>query len=103
MSLHPALEHARDGLLARRGLREKFGHHVTARAQHEPLQAAYQHPPLPTGEDHREWVVPVAWQCTRSRAGAHWVKGMFANQNSACKLRNRFTLEQLATAFDLEH
>jgi hypothetical protein len=43
MSLHPALEHARDGLLARRGLREKFGHHVTARAQHEPLQAAYQY------------------------------------------------------------
>jgi hypothetical protein len=30
------------------------------------------------------------------------VKGMFANQNSACRLRNRFTLEQLAAAFELE-
>ncbi len=43
MSLHPALEQSRDALLTRRGLREKFGHHVTARAQHEPLQAAYQY------------------------------------------------------------
>jgi hypothetical protein len=68
----------------------------------QPLQAAYQHPPLSSGEDHREWVVPVAWERTRSRAEAHWVKGMFANQNSACRLRNRFTLEQLAAAFELE-
>jgi hypothetical protein len=27
---------------------------------------------------------------------------MFANQNSACKLRNRFTLDELARQFDLE-
>jgi len=27
---------------------------------------------------------------------------MFANQNSACKLRNRFTLDRLAEAFGLE-
>ena len=66
------------------------------------MQAAYQHPPLPSSEDHREYVVPVSWERTRSRADAVWVKGMFANQNSACKLRNRFTLDQLATAFGLE-
>lgn len=27
---------------------------------------------------------------------AFWRTGMFANQNSACKLTNKFTLEQLA-------
>ncbi len=74
----------------------------TARLAELPLQAAYQHPPLPSGEDHREYVVPVSWERTRSRADAVWAKGMFANQNSACKLRNRFTLDQLATAFGLE-
>lgn len=67
----------------------------------QPLRANYEHSPLP-GEDHREYVVPVRWQQTRPRSEAFWVKGMFANQNSACKLRNRFTLEQLATAFDLQ-
>jgi hypothetical protein len=66
------------------------------------LNAQYRHKELPDGEDHREYVVPVAWSETRDRKNAYWVKGMFANQNSACKLRNRFTLEQLAQAFDLE-
>jgi hypothetical protein len=44
----------------------------------------------------------VAWAKTRSRETAVWTKGMFANQNSACKLRNQFTLEHLTAAFDLE-
>jgi hypothetical protein len=44
-----------------------------------------------------EWVVPVRWLNNRPRAKAYWKTGMFANQNSATKLRNRFTLEQLAT------
>ena len=73
----------------------------SVRLADEPLKAAYQHEPLPTDEDHREYVVPVTWQETRPRSEAFWVKGMFANQNSACKLRNRFTLEQLASAFNL--
>ncbi|WP_306304855.1 hypothetical protein [Piscicoccus intestinalis] len=30
---------------------------------------------------------------------AYWEKGMFANQNSACKLRQEFTLERLAQHF----
>lgn len=68
----------------------------------QSLRAEYQHLPLPNGEDHREYVVPVRWERTRSRSDAYWVKGMFANQNSACKLRNRFTLDQLATAFELD-
>lgn len=29
-------------------------------------------------------------------------KGMFANQNTACKLRNQFTLERLVDRFDPE-
>ena len=67
-----------------------------------PLSGNYTHAPLPDGEDAGEYVVPIDWQQTRSRSDAFWVKGMFANQNSACKLRNAFTLEQLATAFDLD-
>jgi hypothetical protein len=73
-----------------------------SRLADQSLRAAYQHPPLPNGEDHREYVVPVSWEQTRPRSDAFWVKGMFANQNSACKLRNRFTLEKLSTAFGLE-
>lgn len=46
--------------------------------------------------------MPVAWEQTRSRDQAVWKKGMFANHNSACKLRNQFTLEQLTSAFDLQ-
>ena len=65
------------------------------------LKASYTHPALPDGEDDSEYVVPVAWDQTRSPADAVWVKGMFANQNSACKLRNQFTLQQLTAAFGL--
>ncbi|GAB4079964.1 DUF91 domain-containing protein [Modestobacter muralis] len=65
------------------------------------LEAGYTHQALSSGEDHREYVVPVDWTITRPRSDAVWMRGMFANQNSACKLRNRFTLEQLAQAFDL--
>jgi hypothetical protein len=67
-----------------------------------PLKGTYIHPALPNGEDNAEYVVPVLWHRTRSREDAFWVKGMFANQNSACKLRNRFTLDQLAPVFGLD-
>ena len=66
-----------------------------------PLSGNHTHAPLPDGEDAGEYVVPIDWQQTRTRSDAVWVKGVFANQNSACKLRTSFTLEQLATAFDL--
>lgn len=56
----------------------------------------------PRDEAMDEWVVPVNWLTTRSRQDAVWERGMFANQSSACKLRNRFTLEQLVKAFDLD-
>jgi hypothetical protein len=49
------------------------------------------------GDD--EWVIPVHWDKTVTRDDAFWEKGMFANQNSACRLRNQFTLERLYAAF----
>jgi hypothetical protein len=52
--------------------------------------------------ERSEYLVPVAWQKTLPRGQAIWEKGMFANQNSACALRNRFTLERLTERFDLE-
>lgn len=58
--------------------------------------------PTAPPSDMDEWIVPVEWRETRSREEAVWERGMFANQNSACKLRNRFTLEVLAKAFNLD-
>jgi hypothetical protein len=49
-----------------------------------------------------EYLVRVDWIKTRSRDEAIWEKGMFANQNTACRLRNRFTLERLLDRFDIE-
>jgi hypothetical protein len=49
-----------------------------------------------------EWVVPVRWLNHRPREKAFWKTGMFANQNSAAKLRNRFTLDQLSSEFGLD-
>jgi len=53
-----------------------------------------------TGGD--EWVLPVRWLKHRPRERAFWKSGLFANQNSATKLRNRFTLEQLTAELGLE-
>jgi hypothetical protein len=49
-----------------------------------------------------EYLVRVEWIKERAREDAIWEKGMFANQNTACKLRNQFTLERLVDRFDLE-
>jgi hypothetical protein len=49
-----------------------------------------------------EVIVPVEWIATVPLQQAVWEKGMFANQNSACKLRNRYTLDRLSSAFGLE-
>jgi hypothetical protein len=61
------------------------------------LHAAYHHGSSEL--DELEWVVPVQWHSTRAVNDAVWEAGMFANQNSVCKLRNRFTLERLYEAF----
>lgn len=52
--------------------------------------------------ENSEHVVRVEWTKAVPKEQAIWEKGMFANQNSACKLRNRFTLERLVERFGLD-
>lgn len=68
------------------------------------LEASYRHGPTdePVNEDHAEYVVPVRWFVANPAPQAYWEKGMFANRNSACKLRQDFTLERLAHHFGLD-
>jgi hypothetical protein len=49
-----------------------------------------------------EHVARVDWVKTLPRESAIWEPGMFANQNTVCRLRNRFTLERLNERFGLE-
>lgn len=49
-----------------------------------------------------EYVVRIRWIKILSREEAVWEKGLFANQNSAAKLRNQFTLERLTEIFGLD-
>jgi len=60
--------------------------------------ARFDHP----DDDQAEWVVPVEWLDARPEGDAYWEKGMFASQHSACKLRQEFTLERLASHFDID-
>lgn len=48
-----------------------------------------------------EYVVGIEWIKTVDRDNAYWDKGMFAQQNTVCKLRNKFTLDKLITLFNL--
>ena len=68
-----------------------------------PVTGTYVHSEDGTAESDEmaEWVVPVRWLTTVPVEQAYWEKGMFANQNSACKLRQEFTLQRLAQHFDL--
>jgi hypothetical protein len=52
-------------------------------------------------DDNAEYVVPVRWLAANPKSLAYWEKGMFANQNSACKLRQEFTLDRLGHHFGL--
>ncbi|MET7294524.1 endonuclease NucS domain-containing protein [Streptomyces griseoloalbus] len=54
------------------------------------------------GEDPREWIVPVTWERAVPREEALWRTGFFANQNSACKLRARFTIEEVSRHFGID-
>lgn len=68
------------------------------------LNAPYAHgnPGQAQTDDVAEYVVPVRWFTSKPKTGAYWEKGMFANQNSACKLRQEFTLDRLATHFGVD-
>lgn len=69
----------------------------------QELVGPYRHgqPGQPVTDDDAEYVVPVEWIEANPKSDAYWEKGMFANQNSACKLRQEFTLARLAQHFDL--
>ena len=49
-----------------------------------------------------EYLVRIDWIKTKNESEAFWVKGMRANQNSAFRLRNQFTLDRLVKHFGLE-
>jgi hypothetical protein len=53
-------------------------------------------------EELSEYLVRIEWIETVPLEQPIWEKGMFANQNSACKLRNKFTIERLTELFGLE-
>ena len=72
----------------------------TTRLADLPLQGTYGSPQDTT--ESAEYVVPVNWNSTTTRERAYRQKGMFANQNSACPLRNQFTIDQLAAFFGIE-
>jgi hypothetical protein len=52
--------------------------------------------------DLREYIVPVNWLKTLPREEAYREKGMFAKQNTVCRLANAFTLERLVRRFELD-
>lgn len=65
------------------------------------LHGQYRHPEADAGTDAAEYIIPVQWIETVPLDDAVWRQGMFANQNSACKLRNQFTIDELTTEFKL--
>ncbi|WNI16377.1 hypothetical protein [Actinacidiphila sp. ITFR-21] len=70
-----------------------------------PLKGGYRPgpdaPAVEAGEDRREWVVPVDWEKAVPRDQALWRAGFFANQNSACKLRAHFTIDEVSRHFNI--
>jgi hypothetical protein len=54
-----------------------------------------------SGTDRSEWAVGVNWIKTVGREEAKTFKGVFANQNIVCKLRDQATVEFLTRSFGL--
>jgi hypothetical protein len=50
----------------------------------------------------RAYFVRVEWIKTLPKQDAYWETGMYANQNTVTRLRNRFTLERLIQHFELD-
>jgi len=70
-----------------------------------PLKGTYRPTPASAeadGQDRREWIVPVTWEQAAPREQALWRPGFFANQNSACKLRARFTIDEVSRHFGID-
>ena len=49
-----------------------------------------------------EWVVGVQWIKALPLPDAIWEQGMFANQNTACRMRSQFTIDRLTVRFNLD-
>lgn len=69
------------------------------RPQARRAEAVGQLPPRQRRRGDAEYVVPLQWAETRPQDKAVWEHGLFANQNSACKLRNKFTIDAVTAAF----
>lgn len=52
--------------------------------------------------DLSEYVVGVKWLKAVPRGEAYWEKGLFAIQHTACRLRNKFTIERLCQHFGID-
>ncbi|MCM3658087.1 hypothetical protein M3147_12590 [Agromyces mediolanus] len=66
-----------------------------------PLAGSYRHDG-DVEDEKAEWAVPIDWTHAVPREEAIWRNGMFANQNTAAKLRQKFTIEQVTEAFGLD-
>ena len=66
-----------------------------------PLQGTYRREG-DENDDIAEWAVPVEWAHAIPREQGFWKPGMFANQNTAAKMRNQFTIDQVSEAFGLD-
>lgn len=64
------------------------------------LVAGYRH--AGSSSDLAEYIVPIRWVKTLDRSNAIREKGLFANQHSACKLRNSFMLKTLTQRLALD-
>jgi hypothetical protein len=65
------------------------------------LNGSYERPD--ETDDTAEYVVGIEWVVTRPRTEAIWQSGMFANQNTACRLSNKFTIDRLTELFKLSN
>jgi hypothetical protein len=78
---------------------------VVVDGEERPIHAAHLHTQrMDENADDAalsEYLVRVDWIKTVPLDQAIWEKGMFANQNSACKLRSSFTIERLVDRFGL--
>ncbi|MFS3128089.1 hypothetical protein ACLM5J_06760 [Nocardioides sp. Bht2] len=66
-----------------------------------PLAGNYARPG-DESDDVAEWAVAIEWDHVVPREQGFWKTGMFANQNSAARMRNAFTIEQVTAAFGIE-
>lgn len=52
--------------------------------------------------ERSEYLVRVDWLHTVPREQAFWEPGLFANQNTACRLRDENTIQRVSRTFGLD-